>query len=111
MEDQLAQFNLGQYMDNITFVTDRGSNFVKAFRTHKVLFCVAHRLNNILKRCFYQNPTKKKTTKSSDNFVHPVTTITQIEETPKKRKTISTTYLQASPEVEDNAQNVQEDDS
>lgn len=52
MENQLAQFNLDQRMNQITFVTDRGSNFLKAFRLHKALYCVAHRLNNILKRCF-----------------------------------------------------------
>jgi hypothetical protein len=110
MENQLAQFDLDQHMDNITYVTDRGSNFLKAFRLHKVLFCVAHRLNNILKRCFYQILVKK-TTKSSNKFVHPVTTTTQIQETPKKKKTISTTYLQASPEVEEDTHMMREDES
>ena len=96
MENQLAQFGLDQHMNDITFVTDRGSNFLKAFRSNKALFCTAHRLNNILKRCLYQNPSKGKPNKSSGNFVHPITTITEIKDTPKK-KTISTTYLQASP--------------
>jgi hypothetical protein len=110
MENQLAEFDLDHYMDNITFVTDRGSNFKKAFRLHKVLFCVAHRLNNILKRCFYQNSNKKKTTKLSDNVDYPMTTIT-IEETPKKKKIISKTFLQPSPEVEDSSQAAHEDES
>ncbi|CAF3867215.1 unnamed protein product [Rotaria sordida] len=61
MESQFAQFGLDQHMDSITFVTDRGSNSIKAFRLNKVLFCVTHRLNNILKRCFYQYPTKTNT--------------------------------------------------
>jgi hypothetical protein len=111
MENQLAQFGLNRYMDNITYVTDRGSNFRKAFRSHKILHCVAHRLNNILKRYFYQNPVKKTTGSSKNEFVHPVTTIIKIQETPKKKKTISTTYFQASPEVEEDAQIVHEDES
>jgi len=110
MEKQLAQFDLLQYMNDITFVTDRGSNFLKAFRSHKALYCVAHRLNNILKRCFYQN-LGKKTTKSKDKTVHPITTITQIEETPKKKKTISTTYMQQSPEYKDHPIRKDEDES
>jgi hypothetical protein len=45
-------------MDLITFVTDRSSNFVKGLRSFKVLYCVAHRLNNILKTTFYQQPKR-----------------------------------------------------
>ena len=108
MENQLTQFGLDGYMNNITYVTDRGSNLIKAFRPHKALFCVAHRLNNILKRCFYQNPAAKKTTTSSDNISQSLTSITKIQETPKM---ISTTYVQASPEIEDSAAIINEDES
>lgn len=39
---------------------DRGSNFQKGFKGFDPLFCFGHRLNNILKRSFFQNQTKKK---------------------------------------------------
>ncbi|CAF1533718.1 unnamed protein product [Adineta ricciae] len=60
LEKQLSVFNLHEVMDKITFVSDRGSNFVSALRNYNVLYCVAHRLNNILKRTFYQGLKKKK---------------------------------------------------
>ncbi|CAF4914765.1 unnamed protein product [Rotaria sp. Silwood1] len=111
MESQLAQFGLDQYMDSITFVTDRGSNFIKAFRLNKVLFCVAHRLNNILKRCFYQTPMKKKKNKSLNTSVKSNTTITEIQDTPKKKKNRSIANLQPSPEIEDFTEGIREDES
>ena len=111
MESQLAQFGLDQYMDSITFVTDRGSNFIKAFRSNKVLFCVAHRLNNILKRCFYQYPTKTNTIKSLNASIKSNTTITGIQETPKKKKNKSTISLEPSPEIEDFTEVIREDES
>jgi hypothetical protein len=107
MEEQLAQFDLVQHMNRITFVTDRGSNFLKAFKSHKAIRCVAHRLNNILKQCFYQHVLKTKPN-SSDKFVRQLTSISAIDETPKKKKNLSTTYLQASPEIEVDSQNENE---
>ena len=47
---------------------DRGSNFQKGFKTFQPLFCFGHRLNNIVKRAFFQNQIKKK--KSTIN--HPI---------------------------------------
>ncbi|CAF2226325.1 unnamed protein product [Rotaria magnacalcarata] len=88
MEKQLLEFGLDQYMDNIYFVTDRGSNFLKAFRSNK-------------------NTTKEKITKSIDGINY---TTTQIEETPKKKKSNSTKYLQASPEFEDYSQSIDDCD-
>ncbi|CAF2939679.1 unnamed protein product [Rotaria sp. Silwood2] len=111
MESQLAQFCLDQYMDSITFVTDRGSNFIKAFRLNKVLFCVAHRLNNILKRCFYQIPMKNKKNKSLNTSVRSNTTITEIQETPKKKKKRCIVNLQPSPEIGDFTEGICEDES
>ena len=109
MESQLALFGLDRYMDDITYVTDRGSNFLKAFRLHKVLYCVAHRLNNILKRCFYQNPVKKIVT-SSNTVAQPVITCADIQETPTKQKKVSTVHVEASPEVEDDMEITPEDE-
>ena len=94
MVNQLAEFGLDRYMDDITYVTDRGSNFIKAFRLHKVLYCVAHRLNNILKRCFYQNPIKQ-TVVSSSKALQPVITCADIQETPSKQKKVSTVCVEA----------------
>ncbi len=109
MENQLAQFDLDRYMDDITYVTDRGSNFIKAFRSHKVLYCVAHRLNNILKRCFYQNPIKQTAT-SSNKVLQPAIICPDIQETPTKQKRVSTVRVEASPEVEDNMEITPEDE-
>ncbi|CAF2786029.1 unnamed protein product [Rotaria sp. Silwood2] len=111
MQSQLVQFGLDQHMDNITFVTDHGSNFIKTFRVNKVSFCVALRLNNILKRCFYQNPIKTNSIKSSNTSVQSNTTITEIQETPKKKKKKSIANLQPSPEIEDSTEGIREDES
>jgi hypothetical protein len=100
MEEQLSEFNLQSFMDTITYVTDRGANFVKAFRSNRVLFCVVHRLNNILKRCFYQNPNKKSNI-SPDKLVHTSTSIINNKVTPVKIKTVTTVLPCASPEIEE----------
>jgi hypothetical protein len=44
----------------VNIVSDRGSNFVAAFRDLNPLFCFAHRLNNIVKLTFFQNVQKRK---------------------------------------------------
>jgi hypothetical protein len=41
-------------------MTDRGANFVKAFAVYNPINCFGHRLNNILKICFFQCTKKKK---------------------------------------------------
>lgn len=41
-------------------MSDRGSNFQKAFKSFNPLFCFGHRLNNVLKRGFFQTQKKKK---------------------------------------------------
>ncbi|CAF4379067.1 unnamed protein product, partial [Rotaria magnacalcarata] len=51
--------------------------------------------------------TKEKITKSIDGINY---TTTQIEETPKKKKSNSTKYLQASPEFEDYSQSIDDSD-
>ncbi|CAF4291116.1 unnamed protein product, partial [Rotaria magnacalcarata] len=51
--------------------------------------------------------TKEKITKSIDGINY---TTTQIEETPKKKKSNSTKYLQASPEFEDYSQSIDDCD-
>ena len=53
---QLAMFDLEYYFDNkkLLFMSDRGSNIVKALEGQDVLFCFGHRINNVLQRSFYQ---------------------------------------------------------
>jgi hypothetical protein len=100
LEEQLALFDLHRFMNNIVYVTGRGANFVKSFRSHRVLFCVAHRLNNVLKRCFYQNPTKKQSVSPGEMYHLSTTSILNSELTPVKTKTVTTTFANASPEVD-----------
>jgi hypothetical protein len=101
LEEQLALFDLDRLMNNIVFVTDRGANFVKSLRSHTVLFCVAHRLSNVLKRCFYQNPQKKQGV--SPDKIHHLSTASAInaDVTPVKTKTATTMFANASPEVDE----------
>lgn len=47
-------------IDKIYFVSDRGSNLVKALENFNVIHCFLHRLNNILKRTFYSAGTREK---------------------------------------------------
>jgi hypothetical protein len=99
IQEQLAVFNLDEFMDRITFVSDRGSNFVSGLRKCHVLFCVAHRLNNILKRTFYQGVKKKKRNITPMKSVTVSTNVTRVEVTPTKvqSKTTTTTSSLASP--------------
>jgi hypothetical protein len=50
---------------------DRGSNFQKAFNGFNPLFCFGHRLNNILKRTFFQNQMKTKKSITDHNLDGP----------------------------------------
>ena len=59
----LQEFGLSD-LAKLNFVSDRGSNFVKALTNASPLFCYAHRLNNVLKRAFFQS-TKKRAESSS----------------------------------------------
>ncbi|CAF1957549.1 unnamed protein product [Rotaria magnacalcarata] len=101
LEAQLSVFGLKELMDKITFVTDRGANFIKALMAFRVLLCVAHRLNNVLKKTFYQEISKKKTIVSPGKILTTSTSVCRTEITPTKTEmtTITTrTFAQASPE-------------
>ncbi|CAF1391214.1 unnamed protein product [Rotaria sordida] len=54
LQNELVRFGIDD-LYKITIVCDRGSNFLKAFRDHRPILCYAHRLNNILKRTFFQH--------------------------------------------------------
>ena len=110
MKEQLDLFDLGNQIDKITFVTDRGANFKKAFYSHKVLYCAAHRLNNILKRCFYHTDKKKrKNSKSPAKVVQSSTKVAETEITPNKKKTTTARAACASPELDEEPNTEAED--
>lgn len=54
-------FGLEYHFDNkkLMFMSDRGSNIIKALEGHDLLFCFGHRINNVLQRSFYQIISKK----------------------------------------------------
>ncbi|CAF1508392.1 unnamed protein product [Adineta ricciae] len=56
-------------LTQVTFVSDRGANFVKALQHFQAYSCTAHRLNNIVKRCFFINEAKKNEEDSTSTEV------------------------------------------
>jgi hypothetical protein len=58
MKKALEPFGITD-LSKLNFVSDRGSNFVKALKPYSPTYCVCHRLNNIIKKCFYQTCKKK----------------------------------------------------
>ncbi|CAF4464747.1 unnamed protein product [Rotaria sp. Silwood2] len=60
----LSLYDLTLYMRDIIWVTDRGSNIKKILEEYEVVFCAAHRVNNILERLFFQSKKKKKKKKN-----------------------------------------------
>ncbi|CAF3725917.1 unnamed protein product [Rotaria sp. Silwood1] len=83
LQEHLIEFGIDN-LDFVNIVSDRGSNFVAAFRDFKRLFCFGHRLNNIVKTPFFGNTIKKKKSISiapttiNNNFAISYTT-TKIE--------------------------------
>jgi hypothetical protein len=41
-----------EHLRNTTFISDNGSNMIKALKTYKRLPCIAHILNTVLKHTF-----------------------------------------------------------
>ena len=48
------------------FVIDGGTNLVKALKPYRSLYCYGHRLNNVLKRSFFQSNKKKRKNETAD---------------------------------------------
>ena len=90
IREQLSIYKIDSFMDLITFVIDRGSNFIKGLHEFRLMFCVAHRLNGILKKTFFQIPVAEKKSPLK------APSIMSNEITPTK----TTTYVpQLSPEI------------
>ncbi|CAF2053496.1 unnamed protein product [Rotaria magnacalcarata] len=62
IREQLNLFGLLSYMDNnkITFTSDRGANTLKALKWYPVIYCFAHRIDNVLKLTPYQTAQNNK---------------------------------------------------
>lgn len=56
MDKALLPFDVNLSSTNI--MCDRGSNFIKCFKYYNPLHCYAHRINNVIKKCFFQNGKK-----------------------------------------------------
>jgi hypothetical protein len=54
-------------MNDIIWVTDRGSNIKKVLEEYEVVFCACHRVNNILEKVFFQTEKKKKKKKTEQS--------------------------------------------
>ncbi|CAF1553129.1 unnamed protein product [Adineta ricciae] len=58
LEKALSRFEIVDLAD-VTFVSDRGANFLKALKRFQAYSCAAHRLNNIVKKCFFVQEKNK----------------------------------------------------
>ncbi|CAF4430062.1 unnamed protein product, partial [Adineta steineri] len=67
---QLAEFGIS--LSDVNIITDRGTNFLKAFAKYDLICCFGHRLNNVLKVCFFlstdQEEEKNNQASSKDNI-------------------------------------------
>ncbi|CAF1155607.1 unnamed protein product [Adineta steineri] len=46
-------------LSKLSFMSDRGANLIKALEDYETLFCFPHRINNVLKRAFFQLPVHR----------------------------------------------------
>ena len=59
IEEGLALYDLQHFMFDIVWVCDRRSNLKKALEKFTIVHCIAHRLNNVLQKTFYQAELNK----------------------------------------------------
>lgn len=92
-------------LSRVTFVSDRGANFLKALKDFQAYSCTAHRLNNIIKRCFFINDTKNPEEdaigndqvfdeNSSDEDIDSLIDVHSINDVPKKGLHILQTIIE-----------------
>ena len=72
IQRQLSIYELHSCIDLITFVTDRGSNFVKGLRYYHLMFSVARRLHNVFKKTFFQRDVKEKKSPRKNQPLIPI---------------------------------------
>ena len=68
MVKALNQFEIVD-LSEVTFVSNRGTNFLKALKRFQAYSCDAHRLNNIVKHCFFFNEKNKNQEDSMDSVL------------------------------------------
>ena len=49
----------------VNVISDRGTNFMKEFAAYAPVYCFGHRLNNILKICFFQQQNKDQSNETT----------------------------------------------
>jgi hypothetical protein len=54
LQNEIAIFGIDD-LSTVNIVCDRGANFLKAFRHLHPITCDGHRINNVLKRGFFQH--------------------------------------------------------
>ena len=101
IEEQLIVFSLDEFIERITFVMDRGRNFMNRLRNFPVLVYVVHGIKKILKRTFYQEIKKKKENVAPVKSFTISKYTTNIEVIPKKiqRTTTLITRAVSSPDI------------
>jgi hypothetical protein len=60
LQNEMKVFGIDD-LTTINIVCDRGANFLKAFRDLHPITCYGHRLNNVLKRSFFQHQKQSST--------------------------------------------------
>ncbi|CAF4781391.1 unnamed protein product, partial [Rotaria sp. Silwood2] len=61
-------------LTKLSFMSDRGTNLIKALQTYETLFCFPHRINNVLKRALFQQKIRQTSTNSSTTVQTTTTT-------------------------------------
>ncbi|CAF4516123.1 unnamed protein product, partial [Rotaria sp. Silwood2] len=59
LKEEVKDFGIND-LASVQWISDRGSNFLGAFRDYSPVYCFSHRLNNILKELFHQKINTKE---------------------------------------------------
>ncbi|CAF4192312.1 unnamed protein product, partial [Rotaria sp. Silwood2] len=76
-------------LTKLSFMSDRGTNLIKALQTYETLFCFPHRINNVLKRAFFQQKIRQTSTNS-------LTTVQTTTTTPSSSNIVTNENCQSS---------------
>ncbi|CAF0841728.1 unnamed protein product [Rotaria sordida] len=74
LRQHLSEFGITDLSD-LNIITDKGANFIKAFAMYDPIYCFGHRLNNILKICFFQQKKKEKSQRDESSIGNTLSTI------------------------------------